>query len=333
MPLDETYPPAVVFVAATRMKEGQEVRSTIGTAFLVSVPSELFPNRNYVYAVTASHVIAGGEKTWLRFNTQAGDVTDMAVPEWFSIDPAADVAVTTVGPLALGLVKWRAVPLEHFLDSSPDLEPHLGDDVYFIGLLAQMRAMVEQNIPMVRSGTLGRLYQTDVPLKRPDGTVFRVTGHLIDCRSYGGFSGSPCFVQFEFYKQVDTPSSPGGPIGNLQHRATLLLGLISGHWDDPHEARPTGGVFQTGTFQYAINTGVGVVTPVESIREALNLEELVDMRRKEDERMKTAEMEEEERMAATPDAAPSEEGLRKQDFDEALRKATRRVEPPESPGT
>ena len=33
-------------------------------------------------------------------------------------------------------------------------------------------------------------------MRLPDGTVLTMHGHLIDCRSFGGFSGSPCFVEF-----------------------------------------------------------------------------------------------------------------------------------------
>jgi hypothetical protein len=286
VPLDETFPQTVVFVIASRKKNGQVVRMPIGTGFIVSVPSQI-EGSMYLYAVTASHVIASGEETWLRFNREDGRTFDVPVAEWFSLDPSADVAVTPVSPMA-GL-RWAHVPLAQFLDSRRDLSPSLGDDVYFVGLLANMRTMADENIPMVRSGTLGRMSQREVPLRRSDGTIFRITGHLIDCRSFSGFSGSPCFVQFTYLKRVHTPSVTGGMIGDLEHTATLLLGLISGHWEDPQEAHPKDAAFQVGTFEYAINTGVGVVTPVELIRTALDLEELVQKRRDADDERRRAE--------------------------------------------
>jgi hypothetical protein len=275
MPLTETYPQTVVFVIGLRAEQGGSVRRPIGTAFLVSVPNE-FSSENCLYAVTASHVVASGEETWLRFNRVDGSVEDLAVSDWVSLDPTADVAVTPVVPLTD--TRWEAVPTESFLDSQDDVSPSLGDDVYFIGLLGRMRAMAEENIPMVRSGTLGRLHQVDVPLVREDGTVLAVTAHLIDCRSFSGFSGSPCFVQFE-HRLVGIPAIA---VGKVDTTSTFLLGLISGHWNDPQEARPVGGAFQAGTIKYAVNTGVGIVTPVEAIREALFQEELVDMRRAKD---------------------------------------------------
>jgi hypothetical protein len=300
MPLTETYPQTVVFVIALGTKRNQSVHKPIGTGFVVGVPSAI-PNDTHMYVVTASHVIASGEPTWLRFNTPEGGFVDYSVSEWFSLDPTADVAVTPV--TLTDQMRTSFVSLDAFLDSHTELSTSLGDIVYFIGLLANMRAMAEANIPMVRSGTLGRLYQMDVPMKRPDNTIFRVTGHLIDCRSFGGFSGSPCFVQFE-HRQVGIPAIM---TGKVQETSTHLLGLISGHWNDPQEAKPAGNAFQTGTFEYEINTGVGIVTPVEFIREALNLEELVEMRRDSDEKRNANEGKEDKDSAATRQATNSGE--------------------------
>ncbi|MBK5229121.1 MAG: hypothetical protein JJE05_11510 [Actinobacteria bacterium] len=55
----------------------------------------------------------------------------------------------------------------------------------------------------------------------------------------------------------------------VMHTATLLLGLISGHFDEWSTARTTGDIFEVET---AINSGVGIVTPVEAICEAIELE-------------------------------------------------------------
>jgi hypothetical protein len=322
VPLSDTYPLTVVFVIGLDAHTGQPAGRPIGTGFLVSVPSES-SDGYFLYAVTASHVIASGERTWLRFNRTDGSVADLPVSEWLSSDPIADVAVTPVNPRK-GM-RSSVVPLDQFLDSHPELEPSLGDDVYFIGLLANMRAMAEENVPMVRSGTLGRMYQNEVPLRRPDDTIFPVTAHLIDCQSFSGFSGSPCFVQFE-HRQVGIPDIM---IGKTQQTSTLLLGLISGHWSDEREARQVGGAFQAGTFKYDVNTGVGVVTPAESIREALNREELVDMRRKGHEKRKASEAKETVDRAVTLDKADTEATFRKQNFEEALHRATQRTKRPE----
>jgi len=51
--------------------------------------------------------------------------------------------------------------------------------------------MGKSMIPMVRAGTIGTLWQEGLPLPKNQ----TVTGHLIDVRSLGGFSGAPCFAQ------------------------------------------------------------------------------------------------------------------------------------------
>jgi hypothetical protein len=276
MPLDDSYPQAVVFIIGLGTDEqGAEVRQPRGTGFIVSIPSEV-PEQIYLYVVTAAHGLRSGEQSWIRLNTAEGGIADVEVPRWL-FHPTEDVAVR---PLTLPqAVRWGHVPIRMFVDAW-DAKPSLGDRVYFVGLLANMASMAERNIPMVRSGTIGRLNQTDVPLRLPDESTMRITGHLIDCTSYEGFSGAPCFVQFTYRKLVETPSIPGGAIGNLEHEATLLLGLIAGHFDDWRPARTSGDIL--GGVSARVNTGVGIVVPVEAIRETLELDELAAIRRNHD---------------------------------------------------
>jgi hypothetical protein len=73
--------------------------------------------------------------------------------------------------------------------------PILGEEVFFVGLLAQMDAMRASSTPMVRGGTLGALDQHEVPMLEPPATLRRLPGHLIDCRPFGGFSDAPCFMR------------------------------------------------------------------------------------------------------------------------------------------
>jgi hypothetical protein len=87
------------------------------------------------------------------------------------------------------------VPAMDFVGSQERrFTPGPGDDVYFAGLLGAVPSMGERGVPMTRGGMIGALYQDGVPIRLPDDTVIHVQGHLIDCRSFGGFSGSPCFV-------------------------------------------------------------------------------------------------------------------------------------------
>ena len=58
--------------------------------------------------------------------------------------------------------------------------------------------MKTQGVPMVRTGSIGKFYQPRLSTDDDEcGCTYEYTGHLLDCRSYGGFSGSPVFGDFE----------------------------------------------------------------------------------------------------------------------------------------
>lgn len=139
--------------------------------------------------------------------------------------------------------------------------PMLGETVSFVGLFAPIAAMGEQNVPLVRSGTLAAIDQEKVPIALPEKTVFYHRAHLIDCRAYKGFSGSACFVQFPFSTGIAGVGRP--------HEETELLGLISSHFDETGKATVTGEILDLGTIALPVHLGVGVVTQAEAIAELL----------------------------------------------------------------
>ncbi|MGO9179167.1 MAG: trypsin-like peptidase domain-containing protein [Candidatus Limnocylindrales bacterium] len=263
MPLDSSFAETVVFIVGSRDRDGMTVREPIGTGFIVSVPSSTVPDGRYQYVVTAAHVVENEPGSAVRFNRADGGVFDGPVPRWY-FHATEDVAAAPMG-LPSGF-RLRYVPESGFLDKW-DQQPKLGDKVYFVGLLASITAMAEANVPMVRSGTLGRLRQERVPVRRPDGSIRLITAHLIDCRAYAGFSGSPCFIESTAVRHVDTPGIPGGMIGDVYSEETLLLGLVSAHLDQWEKATTEGDIM--GTVRSPVNTGVGVVVPVEAIRQLL----------------------------------------------------------------
>ena len=269
MPLDETYPQAVVFVVGWGVDEhGTRVKKPLGTGFVVSSLAPVqAPVQMHSYVVTAAHGVRDERReTWVRFNCSDGSTHDEPVTKWYC-HPTEDVAVFPLGRMDAPVVS-AAVPTFTFLDAErpPGLWPQLGDRVYFIGLLSSLTAMAEANIPMVRSGTLGRMYQENIPLRIGPDHVFNINkGHLIDCRSYQGFSGSPCFIQFQ-------PAH-----GKSLRDATALLGLMAGHLDDWTDARVSDGI--SGTVKSRVNTGVGIIVPAEGITAALNIQELIDLRK------------------------------------------------------
>lgn len=276
MPLNDTFPQAVTFVVGWRTDEdtGAQIKSAIGTAFFVSMLSTT-GDHGWIYVVTAAHVVEFEKETWLRVRTKDGGLVLFPVPQW-THHPTADVAVAHLNIPNEVDAKW--VPTDNFLDLSPSI-PALGDQVYFVGLLAIAESMVQENIPMVRSGTLGRMYQERVPLKHGDGRVSFHQAHLIDCRSYAGFSGSPCFAEF---KVPMRPGQAGVFIGGMSAVPEIrCIGLISGHWDDLAKAQVSVDFADDPLakgIRVPVNTGVGIVTPIERVRECLMDEDLVKTR-------------------------------------------------------
>ena len=254
MPLSETNVGVTVMVVAPK-PDGTRV--PIGTGFVTAVSSPI-PGKGFGYVVTAAHVVRFAPTTFVRVTLVSGGIVDIPIPQWiFHDDGETDVAVS---PISLNRSIIRHVPtvIDSYIDPSRP-QPRLGESVYFVGLLSSIQAMHPDNVPMVRSGTLGRLYQESVAIKWPDGTIHSMVAHLVDSRAHRGFSGSPCYVQLE----------PRGRTDMTNNWDTYLLGLITGHLDE------------MGVDQQTRNTGVALVTPVEEIWHVLVQEKLVTLRQQQ----------------------------------------------------
>ena len=254
-----------------------------GTGFFVGVAIPGNDAQVHLYLVTASHVVPPYEATFVRirrFVEAPPDVVldeglidelvdDVPVTQWYR-HPSHDIAAA---PMVDADDRWAIslVPMQEFVDDS-DHVPSLGEPVFFAGLLAQVESMGEKHVPMLRSGTLGALHQTDIPMMEPGGGRRRLDGHLVDCRSFGGFSGSPCFVQ------MVRPGPPTPRMGlSTTEQHTLLLGMVGGHFD--HQATVD---VEGNTFSVPTSAGVAVVYPSELIRELLDDGEVVEAREREE---------------------------------------------------
>jgi hypothetical protein len=155
----------------------------------------------------------------------------------------------------------------------PHLHPPLAADIYYIGILTPL------DRPMVRAGTLGALYQEGLDLTGD----CEYTAHLVDCRSYDGFSGSPCFVEFAFpVLRTEDPVLPlppevqidGRPRGVIDH-LSILCGMFTEHLID----REVGVVSRYG---------VGVMLPSIEIWRSLMTAEMQNERQAWDDEHRAA---------------------------------------------
>ncbi len=236
------------------------------------VPSESCPDCWYTYVVTAHHVIDGQPD-----------------PELVFPDPYAPGALyppqKTEGPdwkqplenVDLAVLPYRRP--EDFFVSSLVLGQHIRPELpkprvlampfHYVGLLEPL------NRAMARSGTLGALYEKGIAHR----DHYEYTCHFGDCRSYKGFSGSPCLVEYQMasLEKADPPlpQSEGepdiGPLGKIRY-LHILCGMLTWHLEPPKDGP------EASTF------GVVVILPSEYVYKGLTSDELVKERREGDER-------------------------------------------------
>ena len=267
------------------------------TGFVVGVPSSK-ADRLFAYLVTAQHVVVGltqaGKEIYCRINTKDGGaaVEPLRVPRWwYHPDPAAltDVAVAALH-LNFDLADQDCIPLYQNPPSLSQLGLGLGDETVAIGLFTH-HAGKERNVPILRIGNLVGLPEEPVRSRWGD-----VTAYLVEMRSIGGLSGSPVFLN----KALELP--PGGFIPDPRFQRDPeqvmwgllpLLGLVHGHFDVPNLAEDS--VVEDDAARGSINTGIGVVVPVDKIIETLYQPDLAA------ERAQIEAVFDKEEPAATPD--------------------------------
>jgi hypothetical protein len=258
------------------------------TAFAVIFHEHGF---DFSYLVTAEHVIArmkrSGQPVFLRVNTTDGKSVETEITNWewtFHPDNAHDATDVATAPV-------QFLPNE-VIDPIPIFGPRsiagtkdilgqegigVGDEIVIVGLF-RSHAGNERNVPIVRVGNIAMMRGEKVKTNYCDET----DAYLVEAMSIGGLSGSPVIVSLPPVRII------GNDIQNLAgKKAYYLLGLMHGHFDidlsadtavDPDQKSSVGG----------INSGIGVVIPVEKILETINSSNLVDLRAQHASQLKDA---------------------------------------------
>jgi hypothetical protein len=280
VPLTDNYPHGVVFICK---QDDDGTIQPCGTGFALAVKN---PYGASLYLVTANHVVMDGKPTWARIPSRAPDEPprDAAITEDWLPHPTSDVAIVPFDHMTSELMPYAAWEALLIDKRRAEVDPKLGDIIYFIGLLTDAPRMAERGIPMVRSGRIGALYQEHVPMIH--GPSWNPThrwepiAHLMDTFSRIGFSGSPCFVE---QLTINADERTGGWAASSK---LALLGVVVGHFGSPGN-----------------NEGVAVVVPAEAIRELLDDERMVKMRADKDNSDKARREEKVWEKAAHADAA------------------------------
>jgi hypothetical protein len=256
-------------------RSGRAVKhGPVGTGFFVTIESETVPGKRYAHLVTTDHTIAkhGPDVEAEIANPFIEGHTSGPIP----IDGRDWVRSRCLFGMDLAIVPWfwrypepphklMAISLEDlFLRDRSHLR--LGSTVYYIGLLAH------HNRIMVRTGNVGALDQSGMEVEGG----YQQPHHLLDCRSYRGFSGSPCFVEVTYagLRPVKAPEAyptDRGGLGELESFA-FFIGMLTNHLDWPPDVDGA-----------ASRYGVGLMLRNEEIEKALMTKKLRDMRREADE--------------------------------------------------
>jgi hypothetical protein len=138
---------------------------------------------------------------------------------------------------------------------------------------------------------------------------------LAEVRSIGGLSGSPVFVNLG--PERVSPSRRQRP----DRRFFMLVGIVRGHWE--HEEK---GIAAKGSAFHdeldKVNWGIATITPVSDLLSILYGEELTAIRKEADKLYRLED-------GTTSDTLLGERGtpqsFTQSDFEDALKKASRRV--------
>lgn len=308
---------SVTFVCCKTSK-GKKVA---GTAFFVSMPFEDMPDRDFVYLVTAKHVIESikehslDELVHIRLNLKEGgyDFMGISFDTWYyhPNDSSIDVAVMPLPRVVAKDIDFLTIPLDEMVATDEIIAEKgidIGDEVFLVGLFFKHYGS-QRNIPILRVGNIAQMPEEPVQTK-----LGPMKAYLIEARSLGGISGSPVFVH-----RGDIRTRQGQP--QLVYEF-YLLGLMHGHWDLP--APDIDMLIQDELDREPVNMGIAVVVPVSDILSTLNHEELMEQRER-------IERERKEQEAPTLDDATK--GLTEEEFREALEKVSRPEEAPPDEGT
>lgn len=279
---------SVVFIGQDTFEDGREFFKPGGTGFLVGMRTKDkdLAGRFY-YLVTARHsaLELAGRPFGVRVNMKDGTfkvaMSGAGFRWWFhpTEEESVDVAVAPWG--VEDGEDTVFIPDEMFLDKGR-IEKFcigVGDEVFVTGLFTKLHGR-EQNMPIVRTGTVAMMPGEVLPQAKIGDWVGEIEAYLVESRSISGLSGSPVFVRETLQQEamVMWPSGGMGPTTAYLQGAFHLLGLMQGHWEiEPRDKNKY--VFRAGKSDDSVNLGIAVVVPSKKILEVLNHPELVETRR------------------------------------------------------
>jgi hypothetical protein len=310
-------------------KSGEKVG---GAGFLVSVRSK---ERLWIYAVTNNHVIQEAGASVIRLNVRAGgmDIIPLAINHWKPHPDGDDLAVAQLGSINPAIHQIIVIPSSTFITHEVIKQFRIGpgDDVYMVGRFVHHEGKY-RNKPSVRSGIIGLMPDPDEGVQFYEGG-FEQEAFLVEMRSLSGFSGSPVFFRMPLLSfEIISRDRDLKPEAREINPGPWLLGIDCGNfkiYDKVYEAEARGKekVYRKTPYEAKTHTGYSIVIPAWKLQDLLNIEEFTMVREKRDNEIAEAK----QRTLVELDAQkPDEiEGVTSEVFEEALRRASRKISRPD----
>ncbi len=255
-----------------------------GTGFIVGYPVDGRPS-HYLYLTTAAHIIRAKESLCVRMMLKNGEPYFLSAKQedwWFSDD--SDIAITRLQwTSGIDQLQFQFVHIGLFMRDEwiDDFRVGIGDDVFMVGRFTPYDGE-QVNVPTVRYGHVSMMPERRVPM----GKYGDIEAYLVDMGNRVGFSGSPVFISGSPGRLI-WPADSSLPPQPDSRAFMWLFGLCSGVFPDetPVFRRNENGEESKSDFFSKGYTGMAIITPVHKITEMLESKQLVEDRKRENERM------------------------------------------------
>src|SRR5664280_267127 len=317
------------------------------------------------FLVTAAHVAEKleGVDFYIRANGLDGSLLELKqdcenAKWWYhptdrdSVDAAA-MLLPTETAMCLDI---ESIAVSMFAGQRMIKEANLGvgDEVFIAGLFKKAKG-ASRNIPIIRTGNVAMMPKEKIPFptkERPDQWLY---ADLLESRSIGGLSGSPVFIRETL--RLSVQADQNGRLSSQDERLTALtsgdiitinkvpevkiswegemqglgrfhfFGSLIGHWQVD--------VGFNDTQAEAVNFGIAPMVPAEKILEVFTQTEVLEAMASMSDELKEKKQKRDGVGVMDSGFAPTqktEQGYKlpvptKEEFFDALTKATRRVKP------
>ena len=318
-----------LYVPGKRVKG--PTRVGVGTCFFMTITDGHRTGLDFL--VTAKHVqeiLLESGSAWVRINKKefvGGESGVDYIPlstnkgDWiYHDDRGVDLALLPFSPSETNIdVTFLSTGFHeryHALlnQANPPIEwpPREGDDVVFIAMMFQYTGR-ERNFPAVRYGKVA--LKTDETIKGRYGlSDYRV----IDAQVYEGNSGAPVWALYHWTPQ-QMPSVGPQRLIRSPAMSPFLLGVLSGAWPEKNEIKRRNENGKIITEEYH-SLGIAIVVPIEKVLEVFKqqrVKQMIDNEKLENEPEIVP-------LAASPVNTESDETITKNQFEKALKKASRK---------